>query len=275
MGSTGPTRACAKERRSVPVPDDGSDFFGGALRFVGAVLNALFRVDTSSNPSMRVWTDDSVVTEMPLTPMSAVEVTTLGGAQPSMQQRAHDEIAALQHIDPDFNELQFLSQATSIYQTYLSADGGMNPDALAGVATPGMIAWYRQRAAQWKAAGERRVVRDPKLLGSAVMKVSIDADTQAIIVRFSWSGVRFMQDADSGIATEGSMQSDSFTEFATFVRPPGTTTPKAAATGGETHCPSCGAPTTAGAAKCPFCGTQLTGTGSVWLLDKISASPYT
>ncbi len=256
---------------------DGIDFFGGALRFVGGVINVLFRLETSSNPVERIWTDDSVVSQMPLTPLSAPDLSAAGATAPpmSMQQRAHDEIAVLQKIDPDFNELQFLGQATASYQAYVEADGAMNADALSSVATPAMVAWYRARVAQWNAAGIRRVVRDVKLLGSTIMKVAVDADRQAIVVRFSASGVRFTQDADTGAATEGSTQNDSFTEFATFVRPPGTTTPKPAADGGATHCPSCGAPTTAGLAKCPFCGTQLTGTGADWLLDKIGASPYT
>ena len=256
---------------------DGIDFIGGALRFVGGVLTWFFRLETSSNPNARVWTDDSVVTEMPLSPLGAPDLSAAGATSPpmSMQQRAKGEIAALQQIDPDFNELQFLAQATAAYQAWIDADGAMNADALIPVATPAMVQWYRHRVAEWQAAGMRRVRRDCKLLGSAIMKVSVDADVQSIIVRFSSSGVRFTQDSDSGAAAEGSMQSDSFTEFATFVRPPGTTTPKAAADGGATHCPSCGAPTTAGLAKCPFCGSQLTGTGATWSLDRISATPYT
>jgi predicted lipid-binding transport protein (Tim44 family) len=192
-----------------------------------------------------------------------------------MQQRAHDDIAGLQKIDPDFSELQFLGQATDQYQAYLTADGAMNADALLPVATPNFVAWYRQHVASWRNAGMRRVVHNMQIVGSTIIKVSTDGTRQAIIVRFSSSGVRYTQDQDTGTATEGSAQPDSFSEFVTFVRPPGTTTPKTAAGGGATHCPSCGAPTTAGAAKCPFCGTQLTGTGSAWLLDKISASAYT
>jgi hypothetical protein len=111
--------------------------------------------------------------------------------------------------------------------------------------------------------------------GSAIIKVTVDGTRQAAIVRFSTSGVRFTQDTDSGVAVDGSAASETFSDFVTFVRPPGTTTPKSAGAGGATHCPSCGAPTTAGDAKCPFCGTQLTGTGGTWLLDHVSASAYT
>ena len=254
---------------------DGFDFFGGTLRFVGGVLNVLFRLETTNNPQAQIWTDDSVVSQMPLSPLTGGDPGSVGAPPVPMQQRAKDEIAALQQIDPGFNELQFLAQATNAYQTYVSADASMDPDALIAVATPTMVQWFRERVADWRAAGVLRVVHDFKLLGSAIMKVSVDGDKQAVIVRFSASGARYTQDADSGAAAEGSMQSDSFTEFATFVRPPGTTTPKTAGDGGATHCPACGAPTTAGLAKCPFCGTQLTGTGGNWSLDRISATPYT
>lgn len=256
---------------------DSTDFFGAALRIVGGVLNVFFRVNLSNDPNMRVWTDDAVVTEMPLTPLGATTVIAAASTAPpqTMQQRAHDEIATLQQVDPDFSEMQFLAQATAQYQSYLAADGAMSADALRPIATQNFVDGYKTCVASWANAGLRRVVKDMKMIGSAIIKVSLDGTQQAIVVRFSSSGVRYTQDSDSGVATDGSAQPDTFTEFATFVRPAGVTTPKAVSAGGATHCPSCGAPTTAGAATCPFCGTQLTGTGGTWLLDKISASAYT
>jgi predicted lipid-binding transport protein (Tim44 family) len=192
-----------------------------------------------------------------------------------MAQRAHGEVASLQTIDPDFSELQFLSQAGDCYLAYLTAEGTMNPDALASVATPDLIATLRARVAEWNGGGLQRIVSGVKIDGSAIYKVSVDGTRQAIMVRISASGVRYSRDVSTGIAVDGSMQPSSFTEFATFVRPAGATTPKSAAAGGATHCPSCGAPTDAGAAVCPFCGSQLTGTGGTWLLDKTSVSAYT
>lgn len=254
--------------------DGLSDFMSGAFRVIGAVLNALFAGETRRTSSFNMWTSDDV-SELAMASQAPITDAPMTIPQPSMQQRAQDAIATLQQIDPDFNELQFVDQATRGYQAYLAADAAMDPDALSAVATASFVDQYRQRVAQWRAAGVRRVGHDAKILGAAVMKVSVDGTQQSIVVRFSTSGVRFTQDADTGVATEGSSQSDSFTEFGTFVRPAGTTTPKSAADGGATHCPSCGAPTTAGAARCPYCGTQLTGTGAIWLLDHISVSAYT
>ena len=194
---------------------------------------------------------------------------------PSIQDRVHDEITGLQRIDPDFNELQFLAQVAASYETYLACEAQMNSDGLTAIATPQCVAAYRAHVANWKSAGLRRVVHDMKLVSTATINVLLDGSRQAIVVRLVSMGVRFTQDINTGVAAVGSPQSDYFTVFATFVRPPGTTTPKSAGTGGATHCPSCGAPTTGGAAKCPFCGSQLTGTGGTWLLDHISASAYT
>jgi len=252
---------------------DGSDFMGDIFRFVGNVLNLLFRLETQSNTRMTIWTSDSLSGDAMMTTPLPIDTSTM--PQPTGTQRTHDEIATLQQIDPDFNEIEFLEMATAQYNAYVAADGAMDPDALAAVATPSFVDCHRKEIADWQAAGMRRVVRDMTTTGSAIIKVSVDGTRQAVLVRFSASGVRFTQDADSGVATEGSAASQTFSDFVTFVRPPGTTTPKSAGTGGATHCPSCGAPTTSGAAKCPFCGTQLTGTGGTWLLDHVSASAYT
>jgi len=252
---------------------DGSDFMGDIFRFVGAVLNMLFKLDAQSNPRMTIWTSDSLSGDAMMTTPLPIDVSAM--PQPTGTQRTHDEIATLQQIDPDFNEMEFLAMGNAQYNAYVAADGAMDPDALAAVATPSFVDVYRKEVADWRAAGMRRVVRGMTTTGSAIIKVSVDGTRQAVIVRFSASGVRFTQDADSGVATEGSAASQTFSDFVTFVRPPGTTTPKSAGTGGATHCPSCGAPTTSGAAKCPFCGTQLTGTGGTWLLDHVSASAYT
>lgn len=253
---------------------DGSDFMGALFRFANAVLSALFSGELKSNTRMTIWTSDSVSTDaMMMTPAPVLEATTT--PQPTGAQRTHDEIAALQQIDPDFNDIRFLETATAQFDAYVAADGAMDADAMAAVATPAFVDAYRKQVADWRAAGLRRVVHDVKLIGSAIIKVTVDGTRQAIVVRFSTSGVRFTQDVDSGVATDGSATSSTFTDFVTFVRPPNTTTPKSAATGGATHCPSCGAPTTAGEATCPYCGTQLTGTGATWLIDHVSASAYT
>jgi Tim44-like domain/zinc-ribbon domain len=252
---------------------DGSDIIGGIFRFVGDALNMLFKLDAQSNPRMTVWTSDSLSGDAMMATPLPIDTATM--PQPSGAQRAHDEIATLEQIDPDFNEIEFLSTATAQYDAYVAADGAMDADAMATIATPSFVDRYRKEVADWRAAGLRRVVRDMTVLASAIIKVSVDGTRQAVIVRFSTSGVRFTQDTDSGVATDGSASADTFSDFVTFVRPPGTTTPKSAGTGGTTHCPSCGAPTTAGAAQCPYCGTQLTGTGGTWLLDHISASAYT
>jgi predicted lipid-binding transport protein (Tim44 family) len=246
--------------------EDPPDFFGSALSFVGTVLNTLFRAQNA-----RLWRSEAMdVDSMPM-----ITEATVGPPQPSMQQRAHDDIAVLARMDPDFNELQFLAQASVQYQAYLAADAAMTTDPLSSIATTEFIESFRQRVARRSDAGMARVVRDMKILASAVLKVSLDGTRQAIVVRFSSAGIRYTKDADTGTVTEGTAQSDSFTEFATFVRPAGTSTPKSAAAGGTIHCPSCGAPATAGASKCAFCGTNITGTGGTWLLDRISESAYT
>lgn len=252
---------------------DGSDFMGALFRFANFVLGAMFNAE-ARNRQTTIWTSDSVSTEaMMMTPSTVLDSATM--PQPSGTQRAHDEIVTLQQIDPDFNEIEFLSMATAQYDAYVAADGAMDTDALATIATGSFVDAYRKQVADWRAAGLRRVVHDMTVLGSAIIKVTVDGTRQAVVVRFSTSGVRFTQDADSGVAVEGDASSQTFSDFVTFVRPPGTTTPKSAGTGGATHCPSCGAPTTAGDAKCPYCGMQLTGTGGTWLLDHVSASAYT
>jgi predicted lipid-binding transport protein (Tim44 family) len=248
-------------------------FMGGLFNVVGAVLNALL---SGSERRQGSWVSTMFMDDAPTT-MSMMEtpVATAQAPQQSSQQRAHDDIAALQKIDPDFSELQFLAQASATYASAISAEGAMNADLATSFATPAFVDWLRKRVSDWRSGGVRYVAQDIKPLGSTVIKLTLDGTLQAITVRFTGSGVRCTQDAATGTAIDGSLQSTSFIEFATFVRPSGTTTPKSAGAGGATHCPSCGAPTSAGASACPFCGTQLSATGGVWLLDKLSASAYT
>lgn len=252
---------------------------GGLFNFVGALLNFFFsddryRVRTTIWDSESMLTDDTVAARATLMTAAVIPPGSLT-PQPPLPERTHNEIATLQQIDPDFNELQFLAQAGTAYNAYMTAEGAMNPDALTGIASPNFVATFKKRVDDWNGSGLRRVDRDVKISGSTIIRVAIDGVSQAIIVRFTGTGVRCSQDVATGTAVDGSLQSGSFIEFATFVRPAGTTTPKSAGAGGATHCPSCGAPAPAGAAACPFCGTQLTATGGTWLLDKTSASAYT
>jgi len=244
------------------------------IELIGLVVIAIYRFATErSSDGQRRWVFQDPGKANPDFAPTAQRWTV--APPPSIEERVHDEVGALQQIDPDFNDLQFLAQVAGRYQAYLACDADMNADGLTAIATPQFIAAYRGRVAHWKMAGMSRVVHDMKIVSTAIIKIMIDGSRQAIIVRLVSTGVRFTQDIETAVASEGSPQSDYFTEFATFVRPSGTTTPKSAGAGGEIHCPSCGAPTTAGEAKCPFCGTQLTGTGGTWLLDHVSASAYT
>jgi predicted lipid-binding transport protein (Tim44 family) len=256
-------------------------FMNGLFNFVAAVLNALFR-SSETRVRQSIWSFGTADDPAPsMASMTVITVPASGSAPPAPvqqatpAQRVRDEIAALQQIDPDFNDLQFLAQATPQYNAVLAAENAMNAAGLSGIATPSFIDWLKKSIADWNADGLRRVVKDVNALAPAIIRVTLDGVNQAILVRFSGTAVRCTQDITSGTAVDGSLQSDSFTEFATFVRPAGTTTPKSAGQGGATHCPACGAPTVAGAATCPFCGTQLTGTGSLWLIDHLSESAYT
>lgn len=281
MGPIGPNTRAAPGELDAAVRTDPTDFMGGLFTFVGDVLNALFRAG-SSRTTVSLFSDDgsfssatgvTVGTDVPVS-MLPPEATVTPQTS-SMAERAHAEIASLQTLDPDFSELGFLAVAGDQYTAYLAADGAMNADALATVATPAFVDAFRQRVAGWNAAGIQRIVSDVKILGSTVLNVSIDGTQQAIKVRVTASGVRYSRDTSTGAAVEGSMQPESFTEFATFVRPPNATTPKTVAAGGATHCPSCGAPVQSGAPTCPYCGTPLAATVASWLLDHTSVSAYT
>ena len=150
----------------------------------------------------------------------------------------------------------------------------MDASSVSDVVTPAYAASLAKRIEDWKNEGFRRVVSGLKLDGTTLYKVSLDGVSQSLVVRMAGSGVRFTQDTASGSAAQGTVQSETFIEFATFVRPAGAVTPKTAQLGGATHCPSCGAPAPMSATKCEFCGTPLTASSAPWLLDHISQSAY-
>jgi predicted lipid-binding transport protein (Tim44 family) len=231
----------------------------------------------------RMWTSDDVqmfpdsfTGAPPLAPgaFGAADPADAAPVKP-MWQQAQDQIAALQKIDPDFSDVGFLAAAAKTYQGALGAEGASNADALGSAATQHFRDALAQRIADWQSAGMTHHVSDVKLDSPVLFKVSVDGTQQVLMVRFTGTAVRYTADATSNIVTEGSAQSGYFTEFASFVRPAGTTTPKSVAAGAPSHCPGCGAPMQPGAAVCPYCNTPLTGTGSNWQIDKVSASAYT
>jgi len=234
------------------------------IEFFRLLVGAFFRVQTRNSG----YYDDSEL--MPNTASLGPDLSS----QP-MWQKARQQIEDLQKIDPNFNEVGFLSVAASAYVQALAAEGAMDPSGAKDVVTPAYAARLTQRIDDWKNQGLRRVISGVKLDGTTLFKISLDGVSQGLVVRVSGSGVRYTQDTATGMAAEGNVQTETFTEFATFTRPAGAITPKTAQLGGATHCPSCGAPAPMSATKCEFCGTPLTASSSPWLLDHISQSAYT
>jgi predicted lipid-binding transport protein (Tim44 family) len=195
-------------------------------------------------------------------------------AQP-MWAKAQQQVDSLKQIDPDFNQIAFLDFAAKAWTQAQTAEGAMGVSDATDVVTSAYGASLSSRINDWKNQGFRRVISGLKLDGTTLYKVSLDGVSQVLVVRMAGSGIRYTQDMASGTAEDGSMQSETFTEFASFVRPAGSVTPKTAQLGGPTHCPSCGAPAPASALKCPFCNTPLTPSGAPWLLDHVSQSAYT
>jgi predicted lipid-binding transport protein (Tim44 family) len=192
-----------------------------------------------------------------------------------MWQKARQQIEALQRIDPDFNEFAFMDYAARAYVQAMSAEGAMDPSGARDVVSPDYAARLAARIDAWKSQGFRRVISGLKLDGTTLFKVALDGISESLVVRISGSSVRYTLDTSSGVAADGGIQIEMFTEFATFVRPTGTVTPKTAQLGGPTHCPSCGAPAPMSATKCAFCNTPLTPSGAPWLLEHVSQSAYT
>ena len=193
----------------------------------------------------------------------------------SMLEQAKAQLNSLHQIDPNFSESDFLIAASKTYSAMLAAEGAMDPAPLASLVTPAFMRYFQARVAKWRDGGFTRTVSDLSLDAPTIMKLSVDATQEAITVRFTGSARRFTKKDMTNLVSEGSAQLEPFTEFATFVRPAGTTTPKQIGNGGPVHCASCGAPLESGALKCAFCGAPVTGTGGTWLLDRTSSSAYT
>lgn len=194
---------------------------------------------------------------------------------PPLYVRARSQLESLQKADPGFRETAFLTAASKTYAAALAAECGMNPDHVASSVTPAFLDRLKQKVAGWRDAGSQRVVSDVALDGSTIFKAEIGAADQSITVRFTGRAKRYTKADTSGLVIDGGAQRAPFTEFATFTRPAGSTTPAFEAQGTARHCPSCGAPSVEGAFKCAFCGISLIGTGGTWLLSRVSASAYT
>jgi predicted lipid-binding transport protein (Tim44 family) len=227
--------------------------------------------DSRGDNVTAMFTDDTISTgSMAFTPLAP----DMPSGMLSPPEQAHAQVGSLQQIDPDFNEVAFLSTAATAYTKAIQAEGAMSPDDAIDVVTQAYHDRLAARIADWQAQGYTRVVTGLNVDGTKLFKVSIDGTSQVLTARITGTGVRCTKDVSTGVVAEGSATSQTFTEYATFVRPAGTVTPKTTALGGAAHCPSCGAPAPATATVCPFCGTPLTPGGVAWLLDKISQSAY-
>jgi predicted lipid-binding transport protein (Tim44 family) len=240
-----------------------SDFWSELFRSVGQLLKP--------NNQELVFSDQGDTTIL-----SAAQIQAQNAAPaPSMMTQAKAQLDNLHQVDPNFSEPDFLIAASKIYSALLAAEGAMDADQAASLVTPSFLTFFRQRIQKWRDGGFTRTVSDLCLDPPMTMKLSVDADQEAITVRFTGTARRFTKEDMTNLVTEGSAQTDSFTEFVTFVRPAGSTTPAQIANGAPAHCPSCGAPADSGALKCAYCGAPLTGTGGMWLLDHTSNSAYT
>jgi len=189
--------------------------------------------------------------------------------------QAKDQLATLQKADPAFLEATFLNQAAQTYSAMLAAEGAMDVSGLRDLATKNFLDGLQQRIDAWRSGGFTRVVSDVTLDPGTIFKVTIGAQNQAISVRFTGSARRFTREDMTNLISDGSIDVTSFSEFATFVRPAGSTTPLSTAVSGTVHCPSCGAPVSDGALRCTFCGAAVSGSGGTWQLDHTSLSAYT
>lgn len=239
---------------------------------IAAALNVVFSASVNRDRRWRAFVDDSAL-EMPIDAFAPAQGSQ--AVAPDPLARTNAQIASLQKIDPNFSEVGFAEVASKSYLAALDAENAMNADALGSIATPEFVAWFRQRIQNWRNGGFERTVRDVKILDAKVINVSVDGARQAVKTRFTCTGTRFTKDGVTGIIADGREQEDSFSEFGTFVRPAGATTPPPAGAGAPVHCPSCGAPQEGGAVKCAFCGTPITGSGAAWQLDHLSESAYT
>lgn len=254
---------------------------GGVMNVLGFFINVAWRSGTTRQGIFFNDNDNdtvifnSISSSPTLGPQMDLSTTTAPSvASQPMWAKAQQQVDSLKQIDPDFNQIAFLDYAAKAWSQAQTAEGAMDASGATDVVTPAYAASLKSRIDDWKNQGFRRVISGLKLDGTTLYKVSLDGVSQALVVRMSGSGIRYTQDTASGTAQDGSMQSDTFTEFATFVRPSGSVTPKTSALGGPTHCPSCGAPAPASATVCPFCNTPLTPSGAPWLLDHVSQSAY-
>jgi predicted lipid-binding transport protein (Tim44 family) len=243
------------------------DFWSELFKSVGSLLQ--------SNQREFVFVDEDQLASSILNDPSLTQPGAGAQSAPSMQTQAKAALEGLQKADPDFSEADFLIEASKAFNAVLAAEGAMDASGIATFVTPNFLTGFQQRLDGFRSGGFTRTVSEVKLDPPSTMRVAVGGAQESITVRFTGSAVRNTKEDMTGLLTEGSASAESFTEFATFVRPAGSTTPKHAANGGALHCPSCGAPIDDGALKCAFCGAPLTGTGGTWLLDRLSSSAYT
>ncbi|MCX7957547.1 MAG: TIM44-like domain-containing protein [Deltaproteobacteria bacterium] len=198
---------------------------------------------------------------------------TLGranGVSEALKLRTRAEnISKIKSLDPGFSEEKFIERAKQAFLTVQKGWSEQNMSLMKSFVSNGIFARFSVQIEMQRYLGYRNQLDNIRILNASIDTVYSDNLYDVINVRFN----AVMDDKNVDIKTGNVLSintSEPFTEYWTFVRRKGATTPGKAGLI-ENKCPNCGADikiTESG--SCEFCKSYIMGGQYDWVLTEIT-----
>ena len=178
-------------------------------------------------------------------------------------------IAAIQQVDPAFNQEMFLERAQMAFFKLQQAWEDRNVDEARGFMADGLYTAWHAQIAQMISLRKKNILENLNIQGMHIVKALHDSSTDAISVKIDAVCADYEINEDTNKLIFGSKSDKPFTEYWTFTRAAGT---KTVANGGISaqKCPNCGAPVSLNAVgECTYCHAAVSSGNFDWVLATI------
>lgn len=179
-------------------------------------------------------------------------------------------VQALSQNDPNFDQATLLSRAQTAFLKLQDAWCNQQLQPVRPFISDGIHERFSLQFEEQKERGYRDHMDDLQVLNTHIAHTESDDVFETVTVMIQASAVDYQVDAETGKRRSGSTAAETFTEYWTFIRRPGTAS--VADTGLiEGNCPNCGAGLQLNAsAKCESCGASVQSGEYDWVLTEIT-----
>ena len=205
----------------------------------------------------------------PRRPVSAPVDST--GRQQS-RKALEEGLRALHAKDPNFDEEDFLDDASNLYVRLQNAWTAKDLEPIRPALSDSFYAQMdRQLHQNYIAKGHTNVVENISVLGTEIIGCEKDSVNDILTIRINTRITDYVLNDATGSLVRGSKTAEKFMTYLwSFSRPLSKKTDPEKAGVDSRHCPNCGAPIDMNqSAVCAYCGSTLKSADHDWILFKI------